>query len=91
MTKAHQCLCSSKKVQKEKKEDKDRKDLGEGRKSKKIEVTSSKIIHAYINIYVRHLKDSNTKLPPELNAGLEKLNFLALCINTFIYKYIIIC
>lgn len=44
----------------------------EGRKRKKIEVTASKLIHGYIKIYLRHLKDSNTKLSSELNAGLEK-------------------
>lgn len=59
-------------MKREKKEDKDRKDLGEGRKRKKIEVTASILIHGYINIYVRHLKDSNTKFPSELNPGSVK-------------------
>lgn len=59
-------------MQGEKKEGKDRKDLGEGRKRKKIEVTASKLIHGYININVRHLKDSNTKCSSELNPGSVK-------------------
>lgn len=59
-------------MKREKKEDKDRKDLGEGRKRKKIEVTAFKLLHGYINIYVRHLKDSNTKFILELNPGSVK-------------------
>lgn len=59
-------------MQREKKEDKDRKYVGEGKRRKKTEVTASKLIHGYIKIYVRHLKDSNINLSSELNAGLGK-------------------
>lgn len=62
-----------KKEGREKKEDKE-KGLGEGRNRK---------------IYLRDLKELNTKPSSELNVGLENLNVLALCIDPFIYKYVI--
>lgn len=42
------------------------------REGKKPQVTASKLINVYIKIYVRQLKDSNTKVSSQLNAGLEK-------------------
>lgn len=37
------------------------------------ELPASKLTRGFIKIYLRHLKDSNTKISSELNASLEKV------------------